>query len=578
MENSKEELDQPLSSGGVTPFNANQQPIGNNQTPIVTQQASQPLMESPTVNEPTDPTPPTTPLATPPQQPTAVMDPITNTDNTLSGTIISGNFVAEESAGQTFKSPANTGSATPIASADLGKHSKKKMFIILGASLTTLTVGGLVFYFGYWTNPSVIWSNALSTTAISYDKTVGYLNSTTTKSNFNGTKLASTLKISSGGQDYSGSLDVQSDKLNSQASLKINLGNSGLGLGNVDIEEESIIAPNQKSPDIYLKLGGLSDLINGFTGLTVDSTVFNNNWVKISHIELDGILANVLPITASNSNATSLTQSDIYGAAKDFGTINSKYVFTTNPNYSVTKIEKKIGFETIDGHKTYHYVVGFNSQNVQNYITAIRDSLDKDTLGTYIKSNSSGQTINDFIGYDNLIASAKNITDSDNVDIWVDTGTRTIYKIRKYDPSNPTMNYIEAGLNFKNFDSFPFFINSQNVNDSVTDKIGAQITIMTKQNTLNFNIADTSTDSKDSTNNSSATLNGSLQFTSSPLAINAPTNTISLKQALVDLGLGDSYDSLVTPSSTNQSSVLSFVPGANSQLIHLLANAKLRKH
>jgi hypothetical protein len=521
MENSKEELDQPLSSGGVTPVNANQQP---------------------------------------------------------SGTIISGNLVAEESAGQTFNSPVNAGSAAPIASADLGKHSKKKMFIILGASLTTIIVGGLVFYFGYWTNPSVIWSNALSTTAISYDKTVGYLNSTTTKSNFNGTKLASTLKISSGGQDYLGSLDVQSDKLNSQASLKINLGNSGLGLGNVDIEEESIIAPNQTTPDVYLKLGGLGDLLSSLTGASVNASVFDNNWVKISHTELDGVIANALPINTADTNKPALTQSAIYGAAKDFGTVNSKYVFTTNSKYSVTKIEKKIGFENVDGHRTYHYLVGFNSENVQSYITAIRDALDKDTLGTYIKSMGSGQTINDFIGYDSLISSAKNIKDSDNVDIWVDTATRTIYKIRKSDPTNPTTNYVEAGLSFKNFDSFPFFINSQNVSDSITDKIGAQLTIKTKQNTIEFNVTDTSTDSQDSLNNYSATLNGNAQFINTPLNITAPTNTISLKQALTILGIADQYDSLVTPPSSSQNSVLSLVPGANNQLIHLLANAKIKKH
>ena len=550
----------------------NSQPILNIQS---AEEFTPPAPEMPTMETPSSPMP--TEMSAAPEMPTTDMNaaPTENSFEAPTSTPI--NNQPEEKVNQTLNSLMRPSPATPLSAAKSGKRNRKKMFIILGASLTTLIVGGLIFYFGYWTNPSVIWGNALSTTAVSYDKTVGYLNNTT-KSNFKGTKLTSAIKINAGDTNYSGSLDLQSDKLNSQASLKIDLSNAGLGLGNIDIEEESIIAPNQTTPDLYLKLGGLGDLLSSFTGTGGNASALDNNWVKINHTEVDGALANALPINTTDTSKPSLTQSELYGAAKDFGTVNSKYVFTTNSKYSVTKIEKKIGFENVDGHKTYHYLVGFNSQNVQSYITAIRDSLDKDALGTYIKAMGSGQTINDFIGYDSLVSSAKNIKDSDNVDIWVDTGTRTIYKIRKSDPANPTTNYIEAGLNFKNFDSFPFFINSQNVSDSITDKIGAQLTIKTKLNTLEFNVTDTSTDSQDSTNNFTASLNGNVQFINTPLNITAPTKTITLKQALTILGLADQYDSLVTPPNSSQNSVLSLVPGANNQLIHLLANAKIKKH
>jgi len=433
------------------------------------------------------------------------------------------------------------------------KKSLIKKLIKPGIALVVIVGGAAAFYFGYWMNPSVIYGQSLKDTGTVYSKLISYVD-TQSKVTYKGAKISGDLNYVTGGATITGNLTEQSSGTNSTASFTTSFAGK-----KIDFEARSVTASGQKTPDVYIQLTGVKDLgLADSLGVSPEQVAaVDGKWIVIDHTVIDALKTQIqAQLTANGSaNKPSLSKTDIISAAKDFGTVNNQYVFTSNKSKSVTKVIKNIGFETINGHKTYHYKVGFVKANVKSYITAIRDSLQKDSLGKWATAQT-GQSVNDLIGYNDLEKSADNIKATDTIDVWSDTSSRIIYKVRVSDPTNAATNYVDVGLDYKNSDSLPFFMNFVDNTDS-TNKTAVNVlaTINPKANSLAGKISFNATDSTDSTNNTSLVANLSVQPTNDALNLTAPTGAVSLKDALNALGMGDLYDQILSGAASGGSAV-----------------------
>lgn len=444
---------------------------------------------------------------------------------------------------------------TPAPFAAKGKRKSKLFMSLVAAAIVVVVFGGgaAAYYYGYVTNPNAIWSRALSTTASGYDSLVSYLN-TQSKTSYKGAQTSGNFSLQSGGTNIDGTLSAQANGQNATGSFTLNLGPT-----QVTTQFRSIAVPNSMTPDIYLQfkgITGLGDSLGSNFGNAINS--LDGQWIAINHTFIEDIESQI-PQTMNASTTQLPKVSDIVTAAQSFGTVNKKYVFTTNKNYSVTTVVKKYGTTTINGQKMYHYKVGFVKQNVKAYITALRDALQQSKLGSWIAADT-GKSVSDAIDYNGLESSADNISSSDTVDVWVNTKTHLIYKVRASDKTNPAENWADLGLNYTGGSSFPFFVTSQSVSGGVTSTGSLTATINTKTNSfgLYFTVNDPQTSNP-------TKVNIALNFTPSnaPVSVTAPANSESVSQVMDQLGLTPLIDQLVMNASGSSGDMSSMSMGSS---------------
>ena len=411
------------------------------------------------------------------------------------------------------------------------KHKKLIIFLII---LILLIGGGLGFYFLYWMNPAVMWSRSLNSLGFAYGKAADYsLQQTTTK--YAGLHFDGNLTATSGKNNYSGKITIDTYNKNTQTNLDISI-----GLDKVNLKEISIEQPNSSNPDVYLNISGYKKFNVG-TLLGLDNSAVNSidgQWIKIDQ----SLIGSAIDSQSMQTKSNPLTSKDIAQTVKDIEGVNKKYIFNSDKKYAVTKILKNYGFENIDGHRTYHYKIGFNKENVKSYISDLSSQLTTTPLGKWAMQTYN-KPIDKLINIESLKASADKINDSDSVDVWIDSSLSYIYRVRISDSKNPTTKYLDTGLEFNNFNQIPFYLNLNTSSDGTTNKLVAKTIIDTKKQTISGNLKYTISGQGD---NTSVSLDTNFNQSNKQLSLTAPIKYVTLKQALTQLGLGADYDQLVT--------------------------------
>jgi hypothetical protein len=427
-----------------------------------------------------------------------------------------------------------------------------KLLIAVIAAIVVLGGGASAYYFGYYMSSDTVWQQSLSNTGKGYGKLVDYANPQS-QTTYKGAKIDGTLSFTTDGASYSGSLSGQYDGTNSTASFK-----QGFGVAKIDLETRTIKKSGNTEPDLYFQLSGFKPLVANLPIDGLDPTQLaslDGQWIEIDHTLISSIKSKVTP--AATTSKPALKRADLIDAAKRFGDVNSQYIFTTKKDKAALTIVKNYGTETVDGHKTYHYKVGFVKNNVKAYVTALRDSFKQSALGTWA-TKQTGKTVDQIMNYDALEADADKINSSDTFDLWANTSTRLIYKVRVSDQKNPAATYTELGLNYTKGSSYPFFINFKDG----TDKDGGSGTITTTLDTMTNTINAALTVTAPSVKVSSQL---TAQPTNESVSVTAPAGAISLQDALNKAGLGPLYteflDSLNATSSSGASAT-----GLNSLL------------
>lgn len=479
-----------------------------------------------------DITPPTSAASTQPGQPAQPVQPAQPSPFGPQPTVMVGDGgMPVPDSGQVFTA---TNPAAPQAS---GRKISKRMLIPIIAASTFLVLAGgaAAFYFGYYMNPSVIYSQSLGDTGKGYDKLVTYADQQS--------KLGIKGYTGSGSYQYKGSDSSVDGKVVFKASgdnsdVAFDVGTSGVRV-NTDIRT---IKSGKTTPDIYLKFGGIKGLgtMIGSPELDPELAKLDNNWIVIDHTFIDSLNAQ----SGQSSGSSSPTRDQVLDEARAFGKVNQEYLFTTAKDKAVTKVVKKLGAETVDGHKTYHYLIALQKDNVKKYILAQRDALKSSKLDDWLKKNDYESSV--ISSFDDAADSTKDIKSSDTYDIWMDVSHRVVYKVRVKDKSsgtqpinggsaNPADNYVDFGLNYKGGDDYPFFIAGKSKDSGQTTDYSFVTDVNTKTSKVNFKF-----DLKDSGSYSdSVAADFSVQTSGSVIRIDKPANAIPVAQVLNDLGLGD---------------------------------------
>ena len=439
------------------------------------------------------------------------------------GAVVAGDMSAP--AGQMVTPQVTAGAMAPpsVSSSKSRKLPKKALIAVAGIIL--LALGGAGYYFGYYTNSSVVYGQSLSNAGKAYDKLVTYLD-VQTKIGNKGYSGDGSYKIVSGDTTTDGKIAVKTDGTNSDTNFDV-----GLGVTRVSVETRTIKQAAGVTPDIYLKATGLKG-VGALTGSPQFGTALDQlegKWIVVDHTLIDNLAKSA---AQTGSGMTAPTRDQVVDEFHAFGKVNQQYVFSTKKDKAVTTVVKTYGTETIEGHKVIHYKVAFVKDNVKKYITAQRDALNSSQLGVWIKKNNYKASVDS--SYDQLVKSADGIKSSDTIDVWSDINTRVLYKVRVSDKKNPATNYVDLGLDYKNSASYPFFISAQSKDGTSSSNGSLVATLDTKSNSLTLKA------NLKQTGSSSSSIDGTFTFKPSndTLKIAAPTGAEPLSQVLDQLGLG----------------------------------------
>jgi hypothetical protein len=427
--------------------------------------------------------------------------------------------------------------ATPAAPAvppkKASKRSRKKLlFMVIPVVVVLLAGSAAAYYFGYYKNASLVYSQSLSNTGKAYTSMITYLTKQQ-KVNYKGVTGSGSYKFKDSSFSTDGTVNFNSDGSNSDTKFNI-----GLAVTRVNLEIRTIKAQGDTNPDIYLNASGISGLGSLLGSPELDQTLNNLNgkWIVIDHTLLDNLQSKIAQTDASKMSSTP-SEADVISELQAFGNVNNQYVFTTNKSKAVTEVIKNYGLTTINGHKVFHYLVGFNKANVEQYITAQEAALKASSLGAWLASDGETSAIDS--AYKSLETSAGKINASDTINVWSDINSRLIYQVRVSSTTNPAANFVDVGVNYKSGNSIPFFLDAQSSDNtsSSTTSLAATVNTATNAVSLNLNISGMSSGSPES-------LSGSFNFTptNNPVALTAPTGAETLSQILDQLGLGGLLD------------------------------------
>ncbi len=418
--------------------------------------------------------------------------------------------------------------------------SRKRLLMIAGAA-TVLVVATGVYGFAYYlpNRPANVFKSALTNTADGYDQLVSYAGDAKTAKAFNNTQVDGTFKVSSSSFSTDGSFSDHSDQNNSSFT-----GDVGLSTTRLKIDGIVKKASNSSSPDVYFRLGGIKGL-GGQLGMPQLDTL-DNQWVSVDHTFFDNILKQTQGASGQNTspsvNLTAPSEQDVTAAAKVLGDESHKYLFSTDSSTAVFTMQSFVGKETTDGKSTDHYKVSANKDHLKTFIDELGKSLDKTKLNDWAKTNY-GKSLSDLLDVQGMTKSADNIKNGDTFDMWVNTKTKLVHKVRINDKTDPANNYIEFGLNYDGGAEKPVFLNAHTKQDGVTSTANFGLNINTDTNVVKANL-NTSNDDGSGSGATTATINVTFKPATGTVDVTAPTGTITLSQALDRLGLTDYVNAL----------------------------------
>ena len=405
---------------------------------------------------------------------------------------------------------------------------KWRLPLIAGITVLVLVGGSAAAYFGYYQSSSFIWKQALDNTSQGYDQLIAYSNGQS-KAQYKSAKLNGTFKLTDSGVTADGTMQAASAGGNSQGTLSI--GASGV---RVSVDFRTLKVANSTNPDLYVKasgLQGLGTLLGGSATAPSSLDGADNQWYSIDHTLFDQMESANKQTTANKT----LTQADVMDAARALSTVNKQYLFSTNSQTAVATKPVKVSTDTRNNRKAYHYQVTVDKDHLAAYLNAATKAIDQSKLGTWVKSTTS-KTAAQSMDTGKLKSDLQK-QKTQQVDVWVDAGTRTIQTVRIHDANDPADNYLDVGLNYTGGSKYPFMIGMHNKKGAAVSTLALTTTLDTKAHSLA--LVGTYASTGGSSKPTQLSLSATVQPSNDAVNVTAPSGAKSLVQLLNGLGLSD---------------------------------------
>lgn len=468
---------------------------------------------------------------TPPESPTPPDSPLPPAPDAGSGQVVVGGFdpsaaaqpitplsaVNNQSQGDT---PGTEAVPAPPAAANTPKRRQPSRRVLAGITAVGVLLAGVGFYFGYYTNPSTIYSQGLTNTGKGYDKLIDY-SEEQAKQDYKGYAVDGSYSFDQEGGDADGSFSAKA--YGQDGEYKIDLGVSGV---RIDAEVRTI-ASKASTPDMYVKANGLNGIGSLLGSAQLDTALagMNDQWMFIDHTLFDSLTK---AASGGAEEPKVPSEAEIIDFLRAFGAVNKEYVYTTDADKAVLRVVQKKGKESFNNRTAYRYKVGFNNDNVQKYVAAQKQALLKSKLGAWIKKNGYEKQVSQ--AFDDARKDAADIKSTTNFDLWIDTQRRITYKVRIPEGAKADKNYVDLGLDYTGGESYPFFMAVKS--DGADFKLVAALNSKDGSLSLDANL-------KDSGSAGTFKLKLDAQPSNDKVAVAKPESAKTLAQVWQELGLGD---------------------------------------
>lgn len=401
------------------------------------------------------------------------------------------------------------------------KPGKRKLFVLAGAAL--LLAASLAAYaFAYYlpNKPENVWGNALTNTSKGYQKLIDYAAADKLSKQYEVADLDGTFAYNSGDFQTDGTIQAKTDGQNTTFS-----GDMGIGIGRVNIDGVVKDAANSDSPDLYVKVEGIKGL-GALAGMPQLDTL-DNQWITLDHTFFDSFVAD-----EEGSGASMPSKADVVEAAEAVGSVNDKYLFTTDKADAVLDMSEYVGAEKLDGKDMKHFKVKANKANLKRYLEELGKELDKTKLNDWVEEIFD-KPLSKQLKLEEAVKAADRLKGDETFDAWVNTKTQLLYKVRFTDAKDSKDTYIDLILDYDGGNTLPFSIVMH------TKDQGATLDMSVNMDT---NVVMLAADMEDDSNDSNK-VTGSFDFTIKPgsgeVEAEAPEGAVSLMEALSLIGLQD---------------------------------------
>ncbi len=330
--------------------------------------------------------------------------------------------------------------------------SRKKWLAVGGlVALVLLLSGGYTFAFYLPGLPANVYKTGMNRTGKAVNSLV---TQATNKSNidaFSKSELTLTGEADYSDTSYSGQLSTKFDQLNSNSNLDFTLkANDGTSKTlNAKVLTQS--ATSGSFPNIYFQVTGLKAL--GLDDFVPGISQYDGQWISVDAQYLESL--GVTPGEVSTSKQP--TSDDIAQLAQAVTTDTQNYVFTTDPAKAVLEEKNFVGKETINGIKTYHYVMGLNKTHAIAYCKAVVTTFYNSNVAKKMFTSSSLANDEKQSQLDSCDSNT-DISSSNTFDMWIDSKYKLVYKVRFTDKSQKDT-YVDVGQTYTGGNKVSLFVN-----------------------------------------------------------------------------------------------------------------------
>jgi hypothetical protein len=488
-----------------------------------------PLVQSPEVSQPLPAQPNGIQNATPAFQPQVISSdfgsqPATNPDPAMS-------YAVPTPSGPVFGdfTPNTPGSNIPggYSLSTPNRSPWKKWALLAGVPLLVVLLGsGYVFGIYIPNKPANVYKSGISRTGMVANKLAlagtqkTQLDTIKKGMNFSGSVVVD----DPDGKRHSGTFSTKSDDKQSDSQLTYSPDETK---NDFSANVLTDLASGAQYPSIYFRLSGMAALAG--EAMPPELQQFDNKWISIT----PEYLQSLIPSEDTQNSKNKLTADDVAELTKTFIATTDEYVFTNDQTKNVLVNKGFVVKEKIEGHSADKYTVGIDKQHAKDYCKVLITNIMGTTAYKHIP----------YITTDNLesdkTAAIKEcqqgiddgIKASDTFDMWVDTKTKLIAKVRFDDKTNKG-DYIEIGQSYMGGKTLPLYYYANYPGEHYNARISLSVDMdsNTTKGSVNVNAGDNGKIWKVVVSLTVKPNDGDVQITK-------PASSIPMQQVLQTLGL-----------------------------------------
>lgn len=369
--------------------------------------------------------------------------------------------------------------ADPVGVVPLAPKSKKKLFIIAGATAFLLLTGLAYLFLIFLPNrPDAVFSNGLDRSGKAIESLVEKATATDNIKKMEKSEMTGSFELEAGGQKFNGDLNFKYDPevVNGTVSFK--------APDSIDVKAEFMakVLENSTYPDMFFKIEGIEEVVGS---MLPQIAKYDNKWISVDSAYLEDVSSSLTYVAGSlASTKDEPTAEETAALVKKVSDTTNEYVFTSDSSKNVLEKREFIGKETTEqGVKAYRYKVAINKEHAAAYCKALLSVVYDDAAFKKI----TGDSVTEDVKKD-AVDSCDGIKDDKDFDktfdMWMDAKYKIIHKVRFAEDNNQS--YVDVGQIYKGGDKLQLFAVYKDEEHKADGKL--TVDVDTKQLTTEANL------------------------------------------------------------------------------------------